>query len=310
MTEISRYQEPVAVAATSQDLAVHRLMEWAESAQAAHQVAITLVETSFCPNGFRGKAGEATAAILAGLEVGIAPMAALRSFDIIQNQAAPRAITLRAIVQSQGHSVELVESTSTRCVMRGRRKGSDTWQKVTWTMDRAKELGLTSKDSWKKQPIAMLQARATSEICRLIAADAILGLPYSSEEVVDGVQGDVDSSAATTEPAQQTTRRMSYTPDAEVEPEPTQADVEAARPDPRLLTAAQSKMLHALLNEVGCGERSAGLLYISEVVGRDIGTSKDLTRDEASRVIDQATADKEAAAAQTTIEDVETGELL
>jgi hypothetical protein len=31
-------------------------------------------------------------------------------------------------------------------------------------------------------PQAMLAARATSEVCRLVAADAILGMPYSSEE--------------------------------------------------------------------------------------------------------------------------------
>lgn len=90
-----------------QTQAVQRLGEWAQSAIAAHEVATSLVETSFVPQQFRGKPHEATAAILAGAEVGLSPMASLRSFDVIQGTAAARALTLRAIVQSQGHEMVL-----------------------------------------------------------------------------------------------------------------------------------------------------------------------------------------------------------
>jgi hypothetical protein len=62
---------------TPQEAAVARLAEWANAADAAHKIAETLVQTSFCPDSFKGKAGEATAAILAGLEVGLQPMASL-----------------------------------------------------------------------------------------------------------------------------------------------------------------------------------------------------------------------------------------
>lgn len=168
------------------DRAVGRLAEWAESAQAAHAVAEQLSRSSFVPDQFRGKPVELTAAILAGSEAGLSPMAAMRSFDIINGQAAPRAITLRAIVQSQGHEIILVESTDSVCKMKGRRRGSSEWQEVRWTMDRARQLGLANKNNWKSQPAAMLVARATSEICRLVASDAILGIAYTVEEIDDG----------------------------------------------------------------------------------------------------------------------------
>jgi hypothetical protein len=197
MSELEQYVAPIAAVRDHQSDAVSRLAEWAQSATAASHVAEQLVRSSFVPESFRGKAHEATAAILAGLEVGLAPMAALRSFDVIQGQAAPRAVTLRAIVQSQGHEIELVESTASRCKMRGRRHGSQTWQEVTWTFDRARQLGLTTKSNWKSQPQAMLVARATSEIARLVASDAILGIAYSIEEIADGVGGGVDVPAAT-----------------------------------------------------------------------------------------------------------------
>ena len=183
MTDITPYQPAAQVARVdAQTIAVQRLTEWAHSADAAYAIAEKLVQSSFVPVGFKGKPVEATAAILAGLEIGLQPMAALRSFDVIQGQAAPRAITLRAVVQSYGHEMVLVESTNTRCKMRGLRRGSTEWQSVTWTLDRAKDLGLTGKDNWKKQPGAMLVARATGELARLIAADAILGIAEQIKE--------------------------------------------------------------------------------------------------------------------------------
>ncbi len=199
MSQIEQYQERAGLPTRDhQGEAVARLSEWATSAQAAMAVAQELSRSSFVPESFRNKPGEATAAILAGLEVGLQPMAALRSFDVIQGQAAARAITLRAIVQSHGHEIELVESTATRCRMRGRRRGSDAWQDVTWTMDRARQLGLGNKPNWKNQPQAMLVARCTSEIARLIASDAILGIAYSSEEIADGAGAGVEVPAVTT----------------------------------------------------------------------------------------------------------------
>jgi hypothetical protein len=46
------------------------------------------------------------------------------------------------------------------------------------------------------------------------------------------------------------------------------------------------KALHAGLNAAGLSDRASGLAYISEEVDRTVETSKDLTKAEASRVID------------------------
>ncbi|MER5875526.1 hypothetical protein ABT119_06295 [Streptomyces sp. NPDC001910] len=159
------------------------LMAWAQEAELAYQMAQKLANTSFVPQSLRGKPGDITAAILAGSELGLKPMATLKSIDVIQGTPALRAHAMRAVVQKQGHEIELVESTPERCVMRGRRKGSDTWQTVEWTTARASQLGLLGKGEWKKQPQTMLVARATGELCRLIASDALHGMPYVSEEL-------------------------------------------------------------------------------------------------------------------------------
>lgn len=285
-----------------QSKAVERLGAWAQSAVAAHGVAESLVQTSFVPAAFRGKPHEATAAILSGAEVGLSPMSSLRSFDVIQGTAAARAITLRAIVQSQGHEVWVKESTATRAIVCGKRRGSNVTETSTWTMDRAKNLGLVSKDNWKKQPQAMLVARATSEVCRLVAADAILGIGYTVEELSDGADPGVSPGSEPVDEAPRT-RRMSRkkttgppgiattdTQAANIAEVPLDAANESV---PELITDAQSKKLHATFNELGITDRDQRMAYTIDVIGRDIESSNDLTKDEASRVIDRLQRDLE-----------------
>lgn len=304
MNAIEQWEDRTQVAlVNSQDAAVNRLAQWAQSADAAYQVAVRLSESAFVPQQFRGKPVETTAAILAGLEVGLSPMQAIRSFDIIQGQAAPRAITLRALVQSQGHEMVLVESNSQRCKMKGRRRGSDEWQPVTWDMSRARDLGLAGKDGWKKQPTAMLLARATSELARLIASDAILGIGYSAEEVADGGTFDQQAAVDTTTPAG--TRKMSRpkpsAPDAapddpagQVEPAPQSSGAEPERDE-----EGQRAAMFATFNDVekaGLIEegRDARLAYCARVVGHEVESSSELDWDEVSKVIDSLKADLNA----------------
>lgn len=168
------------------------LVAWAGEAQIAERLATKLAESSFVPASLRGKPMDITAAILAGLELGLQPMATLRSMDIIQGIPALRAHAMRGLVQSHGHEVELVESTPGHCVMRGRRKGAERWQEVVWTIERASQLGLVGKSEWKKQPQTMLIARATGEICRLIAADVLYAMPYAAEELYESTPRSAD----------------------------------------------------------------------------------------------------------------------
>jgi hypothetical protein len=170
---------------TGTEPATAQLVQWAQAAHAAHSLAEGICNTAVAPQAYRGKPAEAAAAILAGAEVGLSPIASLRAFDNIQGTPAPKAITLRAITQGLGHEVRIDESTAVIAVVSGRRKGDTEWQTSTWTIERAAQMGLTGKQQWKQQPAAMLVARATAEVCRWIASDAIMGMPYTAEEIRD-----------------------------------------------------------------------------------------------------------------------------
>lgn len=164
---------------------IDKLYAWVDVAQKTHQVSLSLAKTSFVPASMRGKAEEITACIMAGRELGLEPMSALRAIDIIDGNPTLRALAMRAIAQSRGHEVWVEESTMNKAVVCGIRAGTQNEQTSVWTIERAKQAGLTGKSNWTKNPTAMLVARATSELCRLIAADALLAMPYSSEEMRD-----------------------------------------------------------------------------------------------------------------------------
>lgn len=166
------------------------LEAWARDAIAISNIAANIATTSLAGQ-YRGKPDEVTAVILAGHELGLKPMTSLKSIDVIQSQPALRAHAMRGLLQSKGHEIELVESDDSHCIMRGRRKGADKWQEVVWDIPRAQKLGLLGKDQWKKQPKTMLINRATGEICRLVAADVLHGMPYAAEELDGYVHGEI-----------------------------------------------------------------------------------------------------------------------
>lgn len=209
MSEIEAYEPPLS-----------SIGQWALDAQQAHQVALSLAKTEFVPKAFRNKPAEITAAILAGAELGIEPMASLRSIVVIQGTPALTANALRALVQGHGHEVWVESSSPTKAVACAKRKGSDVVHRSTWSIDRAKALGLTGKDNWTRQPEAMLIARASSEVCRLVAADAILGMPYSVEELSDEAPPAKPSRAKR---APLTVEPPALEPAPEVEPETVEA---------------------------------------------------------------------------------------
>lgn len=312
------------------------LEAWARNARLATQVAEQLAYTNFVPASLivrklddRGRptgevdhkatTGNILGALLTGEELGLEPMAALRSIDIIKGTPALRAIAMRAIVQGAGHEIVVKEATETRAVVEGRRKGSTIWQKSVWTIDRARKLGLLSRDQWRQQPTAMLIARASAECARLIAADALLGMPYTSEELEDDLDGvDVPEGSEQARDKPRTARRRgaaqavakpatSEPTDAEPEPDfdseaPSPApqsnekseaandappsSAAASDPSAELATKPQLQKLHILFGENGLTDRAAGLAYISGEIGRDVTSSKQLTKGEATQLID------------------------
>lgn len=251
-----------------------KLQEWGRTFQAIATASEALAQSPFVPDTFKGKPASVTAAIMAGMELGFSPMASLQAFDVIQGKAAPRAITIAAILQSAGHEMRIIEWDDTHCILEGLRKGTGAWQRVEWTLARADQLGLLTKDQWKKQPKTMLRWRCTAELGRIIAPDALLGIPYSAEEVRDMpvVEATIVQSTTAVSPHGRSLQELS---------EERQAPPEC--------TVEVQKAVDAALVGWGITSKEEKLRFVEDVIGRPVGSAADLSAEEATAVLTAAT---------------------
>lgn len=158
---------------------------WVEVMAPAAKLAGDIANTEFVPGPLRGKPAAVAACILTGHEVGIGPMQSLSKIHVVDGRPAMAAELMRALVLRDGHEIWVEDLTNTRCVISGKRSGSEHTSTVTWTMDDAKRANLAGKNNWRRYPRAMLQARATAELCRLIFADCLGGISHVPEELED-----------------------------------------------------------------------------------------------------------------------------
>jgi hypothetical protein len=159
---------------------------WTLVVEQVARLATQVANTELVPDALRGKPAAIAAVILYGREVGLPPMTALRTVYIVKGRVGVTAEAMRALVLAAGHDIEYRESSSARAVVAGRRRGTETWHVVTWTVDDARVAGLGSSadGNWRKYPRAMLKARACAELCRDLFPDVIGGFE-ATEEVDD-----------------------------------------------------------------------------------------------------------------------------
>jgi hypothetical protein len=216
------------------------LVAKAQEMDAAWSIATKLADTAFVPRSYRGKVAETAAAIITGNELGLPLMAALRSIDVIEGTPALRAVTLRALVLKAGHEIWTEESNQHRAIVKGRRAGTDKVESSTWDAERARVANLSSKDNYQRHPGNMYLARATADVVRLVAPDAILGLPYSAEEAADE-PFDRDESETPTAPKRTTRAARKPLPERAPAPEPELDDEAGEKPSESPAVAASER---------------------------------------------------------------------
>jgi len=156
------------------------------------KIAEVIYDTPFVPDGLRGSAPAVAAAMLAGREMGLGIMTSLANIDVIRGKPSQKPLLMRAMIQAQGHKWEDVDVSDSRAVVRGCRKGESAWTTVSFTADQAKRAGL----DLGKYPADKLYARATSRLARHKFADVIMGMPYSSDDLEDGLDAEVGNVAS------------------------------------------------------------------------------------------------------------------
>ena len=131
----------------------------------------------FVPKYLLGRPPAVLATIMAGAELGLGPLAALRSIWIIEGRVSLSAEVARGLVQAAGHAIAWVELSDAKVSVIGRRRDEEQWTPpIDWSMDRARRAKLAGKAVWQQYPRQMLEARASSELCHLHFADVLAGI--------------------------------------------------------------------------------------------------------------------------------------
>jgi hypothetical protein len=141
-----------------------------------------LVKSGFLPPALNTPE-KVMAVALKGKELGIPMMEAISKIDIIQGKPAiaPQLMLALAI---RTHEVEFhtIESDDTKAVFTIKRKGYPQAHVAEFGVKEATELGLMTKDNYRKQKRTMFEWRAIAKGLRIVFPDAISGL-YTPEEL-------------------------------------------------------------------------------------------------------------------------------
>lgn len=114
---------------------------------------------------------------------GLHPATVFMEFDVISGRPALKSQAALARFQRSGGQIQWLERSDKVCRAKfSHPLGGDL--EVQWDMARAKQMGLSEKDNWKKQPMVMLSWRVVAEGVRAVFP-ACLGGIFISEEVAD-----------------------------------------------------------------------------------------------------------------------------
>lgn len=135
---------------------------------------------------------DALVRMMTGRELGLTAFQSMRLVYVVEGRPALDASLMLALCLNHRECeyFDLVSTSDKEATYRAKRKGR-TEVVLSWTIEQAKSAGLIdrgkdpAKNNWNRYPSAMLRARCTSALARIVFPDAISGL-YTREEVSDG----------------------------------------------------------------------------------------------------------------------------
>lgn len=147
-------------------------------------MAEVFAKSGLLPEALRGKVPDVVVQIMAGQELGLAPMAAIRGVHIVAGKPILSADTMVALALSSGlcEYFSCVEETATHVTYETKRKGSPIPQRVSWSDEDTKAAGLQLKDNWRMHKKQMRRARAKAILARDVFPDVLAGC-YDPDEI-------------------------------------------------------------------------------------------------------------------------------
>lgn len=273
-----------------------------------------LSASDLLPRQYQNKPANVLVALEYGAALGLSPMAAIQGVHVVEGKPTASAQLIGALVRNAGHRLRVRGDDRNAVAVIVRRDDPDFEFRAEWTMDRAKAAGLTGKGVWKQYPAAMLKARAITEVARDACPEVLSGVAYTAEELGHDTPAAraVDTSRLTPQRSHSVTVQQvgavqfdtetgeivaETSPDDDVsDAEVLDIEPETLIPDPESdvseqesgpdtpLTAEQSHRITVALKALELGKVD-GLALYSEVCGRPVKATRELSRTEAGLVL-------------------------
>ncbi len=152
--------------------------------QVMRSQADVLVKSGFLPPAINTPE-KALAVMQKGRELGIGPMEAISSINVIQGKPSVSPQLMLALARRTGELSDMkMEATDKGATVTITRKGQSPYS-TSFGPAEATALGLMTKDNYKKQAGVMFQWRALAQNLRITFPDAISGL-YTADEMTQG----------------------------------------------------------------------------------------------------------------------------
>jgi hypothetical protein len=115
-----------------------------------------------------------------GKEVGIPPVVALQNISIVKGKLCMGGQAMLALARKHGVKAKVEEESEEKCAIHFQRDEEE--YHAIFTIEDAKQAGLSEKDNWQMYTKDMLKWRAVAKGCRFIAPDLLGGI-YLPEEI-------------------------------------------------------------------------------------------------------------------------------
>lgn len=243
-------------------------------------------------------------AIMAGAEMGLTPLAALRSYAVVNGRPTLWGDGIKAVVRQSG-ICEYIKTGSddTKGWCEAKRKDTAEIQRKEFTVEQAKKAGLLNKKGpWQDYPDMMMERRATFRCLNDLFADVLAGI-VSAEEASDYTDYNQDQSPPPRQLPPEPPEEPSDTDTAAKAPEPSHGEDggqgEASAPASEPTAEDILAELEELLSHAGDAEAVEKAFDDFDVPGKLSGNDDALAR---------AFALKKVALGDDMLPDPETGE--
>ena len=247
------------------------------------------------------EAAQAGVKVLAGLEMGIGAFAAMSGIHIIEGKPSVGAGLMAAAVKRHPkYDYRVKRHDAEACVVTFYEDGEVVGES-SFTIEDAKQAGVAFKSRqgyptpWAKNPRNMLFARALSNGVRWYCPDVFDVSTYTPEELGADTDDEGNVIDVTPAPAPRASVGDLGEPDADAveepegmfPPDPPTGVLDEPEPAPAVgdVTPSQLKALAVVMKKWHLDDRDMARSFMGWLFGREIHSSKELAKGEASRII-------------------------